>query len=264
MTSCLYSKLNFPHVNEIYIDENLEKQMEIVKGIVSTIHSIRKKNKIRLRQPLNKIMIYSNNDINFVLDYKDIILNETNTKNIEIIKDTSLIMNFVPKPNLKALGQKYKNKIKDITKEITTLSKESINKLINNEYISLKCGINISKEDCLFDSIPLENTCIDKYENFIIALDINITDNLEKEGISNDFINFVQNYRKKNFYDINDEIIIYIHCTTNKIIDSLKTFNKEISKHLLCNKMIFNEHKDDDYEYFSISNENIYIKIFKK
>ena len=84
--------MNFPECNKNLIDKNLELNMNLIQNIVSIIHSLRKNNNLKIRQPLAKISIFSNNNIENILNFKDIILSETNVKNIEILNDSSSIL----------------------------------------------------------------------------------------------------------------------------------------------------------------------------
>ena len=83
--------MKFPEYNKNLIDEDLELNMNLIQNIVSIIHSLRKNNNLKIRQPLAKISVFSNNNIENILNFKDIILSETNVKNIEILNDSSSI-----------------------------------------------------------------------------------------------------------------------------------------------------------------------------
>ena len=102
--------MKFPEYNKNLIDKNLEINMNLIQNIVSIIHSLRKNNNLKIRQPLKKISIFSNTNIENILNFKDIILAETNVKNIEILNDSSSIFEYKIKPNFKILGKKYGNK----------------------------------------------------------------------------------------------------------------------------------------------------------
>ena len=102
-------------------------------------------------------------------------------------------MNFSIKPNFKILGQKYKEKTKDVAEDIKKLNCEELKLLEEGRSVVLNCGVSIIKEDCIFDINPRENVCIEKYKDLVIALDTKLTPQLEEEGIARDFVNCIQN-----------------------------------------------------------------------
>lgn len=238
----------FPQCNNDFINTKLEDQMVIVKGIVSAIHSIRKNNKLKVRHPIKKCTLYSSQPLTNILLFKDIILKETNIKDLEIT-DTSQILQYKVKPNYKILGQKYKDKMKDIATDVSNMSEMQINKLHNGETVFLHCGIPITKEDCLFEIAKKDDTCVGNFESITIILDTTVTEDLEQEGISNDFINFVQNYRKENNFNVKDKMNIQYYCESNKICAAIEVFKNTICEDLLCQDIMRVDKKDELIEY---------------
>ena len=248
--------------NEV-IDKELEYNMNLVKDIVSVVHSIRKNNKIKVRQPLSKFSIFSTTDIDNILNFKDIILSETNVKNIEILNDSTTLFKYKIKPNFKILGKKYGNKMKDIADKINNFTDENIDYLLKNKEIKLDNGIILKEDEYILETISKENICVEKFDNIIIALDTVLDDDLKQEGIARDFINIIQNYRKNNDFNIDDITNIDFYCSDKYIVDSILKNNELICKTILCDKLI---NVDDNINFTfesDINDINIKINIMK-
>ena len=228
----------FPEYDNNFIDKNLEFNMSLIQKIVSTIHSIRKNNNLKIRQPLAKISIFSNNNIENILNFKDIILTETNVKDIQILNDSSTIFEYKIKPNFKILGKKYGSKMKEITDEINNFNKNQIDELIKNKEIILNNGIKIIEEEYILETIPKENVCVEKLDNIIIGLDTIITDELKQEGYAREFINIIQTYRKNNNFNIEDVTNIEFYSENQDIIDSILKYKDIICKTILSKNII--------------------------
>ena len=255
--------MEFPKYNEKYIDKDLEYNMELVKNIVSVVHSIRKNNKIKVRQPLSKFSIFSTTNIDNILNFKDIILSETNVKNIEILNDSSSIFKYTIKPNFKVLGKKYGNKMKEIADEINNFTDDKIDYILKNKEIKLNNDITISEGEYILQAISKENICVEKFENIIIALDIVLNNDLKQEGIAREFINIIQNYRKNNDFNIDDVTNIDFFCENNEITDSILKYQDMICKTILCENLVnFIENNNLNIE-FDLENDKIYVNIHK-
>lgn len=253
----------FPTVNYDFIDSFLEEKMSIVKKVVSLVHALRKNNGIKVRQPLQKIMLYSKGNIDYFLQFKEIVLCETNVKELKIVEDSSLILDFTIKPNFKILGQKYKEKMKKIVEDIKKLNEEEAKTLEKGETIILKCGEKITKEDCIFDINPRENVCVEKYKDLIIALDTNLSLQLEEEGIVRDFVNLIQNYRKAHGFNVSDSINIDFFSTNKKINESIYNFIEKIKEELICSEFKFHDKLSSTFETIKLSGEDVFMKVTK-
>ena len=246
--------MKFPQCNKNLIDKNLEINMNLIQNIVSIIHSLRKNNNLKIRQPLKKISIFSNTNIENILNFKDIILAETNVKNIEILNDSSSIFEYKIKPNFKILGKKYGNKMKEISDEINNFNKQQIDELIKNKEITLKNGIKIIEDEYILETIPKENICVEKFDNIIIGLDTIITEDLKEEGIAREFINIIQTYRKNNNYNIDDVTNINFYCENKEITNSILKYKDMICKTILCENLI-NSDKNNTFNFETDINE---------
>ena len=253
----------FTPVNHDFIDCDLEDKMSTVKKIVSLVHALRKNNGIKVRQPLQKIILYSKEKIDYLLQFKEIILHETNVKELKIIDDSSLILNFSIKPNFKILGQKYKEKTKDVAEDIKKLNCEELKLLDEGRSVVLNCGVSIIKEDCIFDINPRENVCIEKYKDLVIALDTKLTPQLEEEGIARDFVNCIQNYRKIHEFNVSDSIEIDFFSTNKKINEAISNFIDKIKGELLCHEIRFHNERLSVFENIKLNGEDVFVKVTK-
>ena len=219
--------LDFPIVDNKTISESLERKMLYAQSISSLVHSIRKKEKIRVRQPLSKISIpikssVIEKDIN---DVQSIILSEVNVKEIEYVYDNSKVFIKKIKPNYKELGSVHGKNMKLVATRISKMSQDEINHLENKNSINIELDNNetielsINQVEILFGEI--EGKQVASNDMFTIALDISIDDNLLAEGVSREFINKIQNERKENKLEVTDKIEIYIDNSSKEIISFL-------------------------------------------
>ena len=219
--------LDFPIVDNKTISESLERKMLYAQSISSLVHSIRKKEKIRVRQPLSKISIpikssVIEKDIN---DVQGIILSEVNVKEIEYVYDNSKVFIKKIKPNYKELGSVHGKNMQLVATRISKMSQDEINHLENKNSINIELDNNetielsINQVEILFGEI--EGKQVASNDMFTIALDISIDDNLLAEGVSREFINKIQNERKENKLEVTDKIEIYIDNSSKEIISFL-------------------------------------------
>ena len=219
--------LDFPIVDNKTISESLERKMLYAQSISSLVHSIRKKEKIRVRQPLSKIFVPIKSsaiekDIN---DVQNIILSEVNVKEIEYVYDNSKVFIKKIKPNYKELGSVHGKNMKLVATRISKMSQDEINHLENKNSINIELDNNetielsINQVEILFGEI--EGKQVASNDMFTIALDISIDDNLLAEGVSREFINKIQNERKENKLEVTDKIEIYIDNSSKEIISFL-------------------------------------------
>ena len=206
---------HFPEYDASLIDEALESKMAKAQTISSLVLSIRQKEKIKVRQPLQKIMIP-------VLDDKqrheieavaDLIMSEVNVKEIELLDDASDILVKRIKPNFKVLGPKYGKEMKQIAQSISALGQEDIQKIEQEGEISLQIEnkiINLQLQDVEISSQDIEGWLVASQGPLTVALDVTINDDLRKEGIARELVNRIQNIRKESGYEVTDKIDIKI------------------------------------------------------
>ncbi|GJM62369.1 isoleucine--tRNA ligase [Persicobacter diffluens] len=206
---------NFPTADEAHIDADLEAKMTLAQSASSLVHSLRKKEKIKVRQPLQRVMIPALDDTfkAHVVAVEDIIKNEVNVKEVEVIDDTSGILVKNIKPNFKTLGKAYGPRMKDIAKAIGGFQQEDIAKIeADGQYVlALEGGdITLTLEDVLITSQDIPGWLVANEGALTVALDINLTDELKEEGLARDLVNRVQNIRKDMGLEIQDKIKIAI------------------------------------------------------
>jgi isoleucyl-tRNA synthetase len=206
---------DFPVPDFSLIDKDLEEKMDIAQKASSMILSLRRKEKIRVRQPLAKIMVPALND-KFREQFeavKNIVLAEVNVKEIEFLKDSSGIISKKIKPNFKILGPKYGKLMKEISTALGKFSQEEIGTLEQigrYEFIVGGEKVVILPEDVEITSEDIPGWLVATEGNLTIALDIHITETLKMEGIAREFINKIQNIRKESDFQVTDRITVKI------------------------------------------------------
>jgi isoleucyl-tRNA synthetase len=192
-------------------DEELEKSMGYAQRICSLVHSIRKNSKIKVRTPLQKVLlpVLDNKFATRIKTVEDIIKSEVNVKSIEYIDDTSGLLVKKVKPNLAKLGKQYGPKMKEVSAVIANLTKEEIQILEKSKTLA-KGGFDLVLEDVLISSEDIPGWAVATEGGITVALDITITDDLKREGIARDFVNRVQNLRKDMGMEVLDKISIEV------------------------------------------------------
>jgi isoleucyl-tRNA synthetase len=212
------------------IDKDLEISMDYAQRISSLVHSIRKNSKIKVRTPLHKILlpVLDGAFAQRVKTVEEIILAEVNVKGIEYIDDTSGILVKKVKPNFAKLGKQYGPKMKEVSAVINALVKEEIAELEKNGKLS-KGGFDLVLEDVLISSEDIPGWSVAAEGGVTVALDINITEDLKKEGIARDFVNRVQNLRKDMGLEVLDKIGIEVEKDGELVTAALTEFKEYIS-----------------------------------
>jgi isoleucyl-tRNA synthetase len=218
---------DFPKVEEQLINEELESKMELAQKISSLIHSLRKKEMIKVRQPLSRLLIPVLNDKtkSYISDVKELILGEVNVKSIEFIDDTSGILIKKIKPNFKKLGREHGSKMKEISQAIAKLEQEDINSIEKNNILSLDLNdssISLTLEDVEISSEDIPGWLVANDGGLTVALDVTITEELKQEGLARDMVNRIQNLRKDMGLDVQDKILINIGSLSNEVKVSLE------------------------------------------
>ena len=253
---------SFPTSNALLIDSNLERKMKYAQKISSLTLSLRAKEKIKVRQPLNKIMIPVSNidQKNEIEAVSDLIKNEVNVKEIQLLEGASDILVKNIKPNSKTLGPKHGRLMKDISIVVSNLSAEDIKKLEqtgNIELVINEKSIIFETNDFEIVSQDIEGWLVAHEGSLTVALDIVIDKNLKDEGISREFVSKIQTMRKNSGFEVTDRINIFIKHDSN-IKDAVNNNMHYIkSETLAVDLEIVEELQDGD----EISFDNIQTKI---
>ena len=220
VTDEIYTKLTgeksvhlaeYPKYNQKLIDEHVEKRMDLVRDLISIGRNAREAAKIKVRQPLNEVLIDGKNK-DIISDLVALIEEELNVKKVVFADDVNDYMNFIVKPNFKVAGPIFGQSIKKYADSLLNLNVEEITKLKNGENITLDVdGVEYEISPDMVDirisakegfDVAMENN------NFII-LNTELTKELIEEGIAREFISKIQNMRKVKEYNIVDRITIY-------------------------------------------------------
>lgn len=232
---------DFPKANEALIDKQLEERMGLAQNISSLTLSLRKKAGINVRQPLNKILIPVLDDtfIENVENVKDLILSETNIKNIEYIEDTSGILKKKIKPNFKALGPKVGKNMKSVAAAVSAFNAEQIQQLENQgEYLLTEIGFNLTLADVEIIAEDVEGWQVANLGKLSVALDVQISPELKQEGIAREVVNRIQNLRKDMGFEVTDKIIVKLGALS-EIIDAVNNNIAYIRTETLTKELTF-------------------------
>ena len=219
---------SFPKYNEDLIDTALEDRMDVAQKLSSMILGLRRKVNIKVRQPLNKMMLPIS-DPNFqeqVEGVKSLVLNEVNVKEIDYITDTAGILVKRIKPNFKSLGPRYGKLMKELGAAINGLDQEQIVSFEKKQSIEIPVGsekIALTLEDVEIVSEDIPGWLVANEGAITVALDINISEDLRQEGVARELINRIQNIRKDTGFDVTDRIEV--------LIEKHKLINDAINKH---------------------------------
>tara|TARA_B110000090_G_scaffold206901_1_gene257256 strand:+ start:1 stop:1359 length:1359 start_codon:yes stop_codon:yes gene_type:complete len=202
---------DFPKSDVRFINASLERKMENAQIISSLVLSLRAKEKIKVRQPLQKIMIPVDNEQQKeeILAVSDLIKHEVNIKEVQILEDAADILIKQIKPNFKALGPKFGKEMRFIAAEVQQFTQEDINKIEKFGNISIEINgkeITLEREDVEISSKDIEGWLVANEGGLTVALDVTITEDLRKEGVARELVNRIQNARKDTGLEVTDKI----------------------------------------------------------
>jgi isoleucyl-tRNA synthetase len=205
----------FPKVDTSTIDKVLERKMENAQTISSLVLSLRAKEKIKVRQPLQKIMIPvdSKQQKQEIEAVADLIKHEVNIKDIELLEDASDILVKQIKPNFKILGPRFGKDMKLISSTINAFSAEDIKKIEQNGTLDVEVNgknITLGLDDVEITSQDIEGWLVANEGALTVALDVTISEELRKEGIARELVNRIQNLRKDSGFEVTDRIDVQL------------------------------------------------------
>lgn len=203
----------FPVSVENFVDKSLESKMLKAQTVSSLVLSLRKKEMIKVRQPLQKVMIpvLDDNQRAEIEAVSDLIMAEVNVKEIELLDDASGVLVKQIKPNFKTLGPRFGKDMGLISKEIQNFGQEEIAKLEREGELVMDISgksITLSLEDVEISSQDIPGWLVANSNGITVALDITISDELRKEGIARELINRIQNIRKDSGFEVTDKITV--------------------------------------------------------
>ena len=225
---------DFPISNENQIDTDLVEKTHLAQNITSMVFSLRKKENIKVRQPLQKVMIpvLDKKTEEQILAVSELIKQEVNVKELNLINadDTADLIIKQIKPNFKTLGAKLGKDMKAVASEIQNFSSEQIANL-EKEGKTIVAGHEITLNDVEILAKDIPGWTITSEGKITVALDLTITDELKSEGIAREFINRVQNLRKDKGFDLMDKITIQLENSCpfkNQIEENLEYISSEV------------------------------------
>src|SRR5690554_2154424 len=254
---------DFPKYSNEIVDKSLESKMQKAQIVSSLVLSLRKKEMIKVRQPLQKVMIP-------VLDEKqkaeieavaDLIKAEVNVKEVTLLDDASGILVKQIKPNFKALGPRFGKEMGIVSKAIQNFSQEQISEMEKNNEISLEISgnsVKLTLEEVEISSQDIEGWLVANANGITVALDITITDALKKEGIARELVNRIQNIRKDSGFEVTDKINVKM--LRNESIEQAVSTNLDyIKTETLTDSLTFVDELENGIE---IEFDDLMTKIF--
>ncbi|MDB2364207.1 class I tRNA ligase family protein, partial [Flavobacteriales bacterium] len=220
---------DFPEANQSLIDSALEERMEIAQKLTSMTLSLRKKEQIKVRQPLRKIMVPILDDAfeSQLQKVESLILSEVNIKELDYLKDTEGVLVKKIKPNFKALGPKYGKLMKLIAGQVNQFDQNQIAELEKNGKMDLNINeeiVSIDLSDVEISSEDIPGWLVANEGQLTVAMDITIDTELAEEGMARELVNRIQNLRKDNNFEVTDKISLRI-LGEDRVIDAV-TNNK--------------------------------------
>ena len=236
---------DFPQSNPALVDKELENRMQTAQKICSLVLSLRKRNNLKVRQPLSRIMIPAKNahqqaQIEAV---KDLILSEVNVKTIDFLSKENNVLVKSIKANFKTLGPKFGAKMKAIAAAIASFSQEDIATIECEGRFNLTIGqesVEIALSDVEIITQDIPGWVVANEDDLTVALDTTITESLRLEGISRELVNRIQNIRKEQGFDVTDNIIVEIE-KQEMLCEAAEAFRDYICSETLTQKLIFSD-----------------------
>ncbi|WP_304035817.1 isoleucine--tRNA ligase [Mesonia mobilis] len=205
----------FPVQDESFIDKSLERKMEMAQIISSLVLSLRKKEMIKVRQPLQRVMVpvLDPSVKEQILAVADLIKSEVNVKEIEMIDDASGILVKNIKPNFRTLGPKFGKDMKHVVSAVNKLEPADITAIERDGEINIEVNgkmTTLQLDDVEITSQDIEGWLVASNAGLTVALDVTLNDELKKEGIARELVNRIQNLRKDSGFEVTDKIDIKI------------------------------------------------------
>lgn len=258
---------DFPVYEERFVDKELERKMEAAQTISSLVLSLRAKEKIKVRQPLQKIMIPISSEAqkNEILAVADLIKSEVNVKQIEVLEDASDILVKQIKPNFKVLGPRFGKDMKAVAQSINSFIAKDIDTFEQKGSLEIEINgksINLELSDVEITSQDIEGWLVASSGPLTVALDVTLTDELKKEGIARELVNRIQNLRKDSGYELTDRIVVQFQ-KDEQIINAIDRNLEYIKAETLTEELEIVEHLNNGIEVaFDDVNTKLFIQKF--
>jgi len=253
----------FPKFDTTFVDKSLERKMEAAQTISSLVLSLRAKEKIKVRQPLQKIMIpiHSESQKEEILAVADLIKSEVNVKEIEVLEDASDILVKQIKPNFKVLGPRFGKDMKAVAQTVNNFTADDIKKIEQNGILDVVINgknITLEKSDVEITSQDIEGWLVASQGALTVALDVTLTEDLKKEGIARELVNRIQNLRKDSGFELTDRIAVQFQ-KDEQIINAINKNLEYIKTETLTDEL---EILDDLNNGIEIAFDDVNTKLF--
>ena len=239
----------FPDADNGFVNADLEKKMQRAQRIVSLVLSIRKKEKIKVRQPLQRVLIPAMDakEKQAIEEVSDLIGAEVNVKTIEILDDASSILVKEIKPNFKTLGPRFGKEMKAVSEVIHGLSEEQIQTIEKEGSLPIEInGKNtiLEASDVIIQSKDIAGWSVASEQGVTVALDCSLTEDLLLEGIARELVNRVQNLRKEKNFKVTDTITLTLK-HHKKLEDAIQANKSYVTSEVLAENIVFVETNPD-------------------
>ena len=250
--------MSFPEADANAVDTDLEARMEMAQKITSMVLALRRKVNIKVRQPLQKIMIpaVDAEQQKHIEAVKDLIMNEVNVKELTFVEGQGILVKKV-KCNFRTMGKKFGKLMKGIAAQMTMLSQEQIAQLENEGSLKLEVAgqeavVDAADVEIISEDIP--GWLVSNEGNLTVALEVQLSDELLKEGMARELINRIQNIPKDIGFEITDRIKVTI--ATNEQTDAaIADYAEYIKTQVLADsiEVAYNDGQEIDFDDFSIN-----------
>ncbi len=234
---------SFPTVKTEAIDHELEERMELAQTITSMVLALRRKVSIKVRQPLQTLIVpvVDEKQREMVEAIKNLVLTEVNVKTMKIVGSEEGALIKRVKPDFKKLGPKFGKQMKAVAATVAAMSQAQIAELERNKFVELELeGANarIDIEDVEIMSEDIPGWQVANEGSVTVALDTTITPELRQEGIARELVNRIQNIRKNSDFEITDRVNVVIDTDDKEIIDAITAYSDYIAGQVLASSLV--------------------------
>ena len=243
---------NFPEFVEKFVDKSLERKMLKAQTVSSLVLSLRKKEMIKVRQPLQRVMIPVL-DATFKAEIEavsDLIKSEVNVKEVALLDDASGVLVKQIKPNFKTLGPRFGKDMGLISKAIQDFSQEQINAIDANGELVIEISgntITLTTQDVEITSQDIPGWLVANANGITVALDITLTEELKEEGIARELVNRIQNIRKDSGFEVTDKIKVELQ-RNGALEQAIRNNENYVCSETLTEALIFTDTLDKGTE----------------
>ena len=260
---------HFPEADVSVINKQLEEQMGLAQDITSMVLSLRRKENIKVRQPLGSIMIPAIDDKQKtdIEAMSALILNEVNVKNIKFVSNDEGILVKRVKPDFKKLGPKFGKLMKQVAAAVAAMSQKDIIEFEKTGSFAFNIDgneavVEVADVDIISEDIP--GWLVASDNKVTVALDITVTDELKREGIAREIVNRVQNIRKDKNFEITDRIVVNMACAKN-IAEAVADFNDYIARQVLADSinLVYSLDGHDGVIALDLDDDKVFVTVEK-